>query len=248
MAKADRQPIEITVPEVSVADVLVRVVGTSPLIMNCMSAKARRELLIPKGRKTRADRALGPKHDPPSEYQHSVYFWNKDVTLLAFPALAFKDAIMTAALDMPGTYRTQIGRLVWVNGWYVPVWGVPQVFMAVVRSADINRTPDVRTRAILPEWCSEINLRFMTPFLSADAIMRLLYMAGMTAGVGDFRQEKGKGSFGQFRICAADDEEFLRIRDSGGRSEQTMALENPEPFDPDTAEMLSWFADEAAAR
>ena len=74
------------------------------------------------------------KHDPIAEFRASVYRMPKDddPTVLAILPTAFKGAMGTAALDMPGAKRTQIGRLVYVHGELLPVYGVPKVFMAVM--------------------------------------------------------------------------------------------------------------------
>jgi len=47
--------------------------GKTPIIFNAMSAKAKHDLLLPKGRKTAAEKAQTLKHDPEEEYRNSVY-------------------------------------------------------------------------------------------------------------------------------------------------------------------------------
>ena len=247
MAVAAKKSEEILVLPVQEGEVYVGIVGNSPFIFNRMAEKARRELLLPRGRKTEADKRQNLKHNPIEEYRASVYrnHGNSPKTRLAIPAPAFKGAMATAALDIPGTKKSEIGRLVWVEGTQVDVFGTPQLKMDVVRSADINRTPDIRTRAIVPEWACEIHIRFARPKLQAISIFNLLSAAGITAGVGDFRQEKGKGSFGQFRVYDARDADFKAILKRLGKlKEQDAALENPEFYDADTEELFGWFTSE----
>ena len=241
---------EISVLEISEGTVTFCVIGNSPLIFNRMAEKAKRELLMPKGRKSTADRAASLKHNPIEEYRNSVYRNVGDTarTRLKLPAPAFKGAMATAALDLPGTKKSEIGRLVWVQGEYVDVYGVPKLLMSVVRSADINKTPDIRTRAIVAEWACSVTIRFVKPKLQARAIGNLMAAAGITAGVGDFRQEKGKGSFGQFRLVDATDPDFLRIISEGGREAQDAGLDACEPYDWDSEELLDWFTKELAKR
>ena len=71
--------------------------------------------------------------------------------------------------------------------------------------------------------------------------MNLISAAGLISGVGDWRQEKGSGNHGQYRICSADDPEFIHILKTGGRNAQIDAMENPAMFDVETEELLSWF-------
>jgi hypothetical protein len=244
MATKRAETSEISVLEISQGTAKFAIVGTSPLIFNRMAEKAKRELLMPKGRKTAADRAQSLKHMPLDEYRDSVYRNHGDAaaTRLCLPAPAFKCAMGTAALDLPGTKKTEIGRLTWVTGRTVSVWGIPQLLMSVVRSADINKTPDIRTRAILPEWCCVVEINFVRPKLSAGAVGNLLAAAGITAGVGDFRQEKGKGSYGQYRLVEAADADFARIVKAGSLKAQDAALAEPQCYDADTEELLSWFS------
>lgn len=246
MPKTTRDAVEISVLEIATGQVTFAIVGTSPLIFNRMAAKAQRELLLPRGRKTAADKAGNLKHQPLDEYRDSVHRNDDDTapTRLMLPAPAFKGAMMTAALDLPGTRKTEIGRLTWLEGYRVPLWGVPQLMMSVVKMADIAHTPDVRTRAIVAEWATTVTVRFVKPKLREQAIANLLAAGGVTCGVGDFRQEKGKGSFGQFRVAELTDPDFLRIVAAGGREAQDAALAEPACYDSESEELLSWFSAE----
>ena len=237
---------EISVLEIQQGVVEFCILGTSPLIMNRMSEKAKRELLLPKGRKTTAERAQSLKHNPVEEYRASVYrdASSEAPTRLSFPATGFKGAMMTAALDLPGARKSEIGRLVWTEGYSIGIYGVPRLFMSAVRSADMNRTPDIRTRAILPEWACRVRVRFVRPRLREQTVANLLAAAGITVGVGDFRQEKGKGNFGQFGLVGADDADFARIVAAGGAAAQDAALANPVPHDEESEELLAWFSAE----
>lgn len=222
--------------------------GTSPLIYNRMAAKARRELLLPSGPKNAATKAANLKHDPIQEYRDSAHRLAEGPTLLALPSPAFKGAMATAALRLPGVTKTEMVQLLWVEGYAVETFGVPQMIMAVVRMADISRTPDIRTRAILPEWCCKITVSYLKPMLNAKTVQDLLAGAGYISGVGDFRQEKGKGNFGQFELVNEGDEAWERIAKTQGRAAQEAAMQNPEHFDLDTADLYNWFADEVLAR
>jgi hypothetical protein len=240
----------IYIEKVETALVEVPIVGTSPLICNRMSQKAKQELLLPKGRKTAAEKAVNLKHNPVEEYRASPYLLDGAPTLIGVMASALKGAMMTAALDLPGAKKAQIGRLVYVEGEYLPVYGVPRLFMTITRSADIDKTPDVRTRAILPRWATVARIRFVTPLLNATNILNLLHAAGAVAGIGDWRPEKGKGSFGQFRIANPGDEELAQIMAEGGYEAQHDALyaERPVCYDRESEELLGWFAEEVVKR
>jgi len=232
---------EVSILEVERATMDFHILGTSPLIMNRMSQKVWHELLAPKGKKTAAEKASGLKHNPIQEFQNSPYILPEGPTALAVMATAFKKAMGTAALDMPGAKKAQILRLIYVEGEMVGIYGLPKLFMAITRSADMNRTPDVRTRAILPEWACKLSITFTKPIMRETAIANLLAAAGLQSGVGDWRQEKGSGSYGAFKLVGYDDKDFNRIIKSQGRDEQIEALENPVAYNDETSEMLAWF-------
>lgn len=246
MAMKPKVDAEIAILPISEGEVTFAVVGNTAFIFNRMAEKAKRELLLGGGRKTAADRAANLKHNPVEEYRSSVYRNKGDepASRLAIPAPAFKGAMSTAALDLPGTKKSEIGRLVWVVGTHVDFYGVPELLMSVVRSADMNKTPDIRTRAIVPAWACMVTVRFVQPKLTATAIANLMAAAGVISGVGDFRQEKGKGNFGQFRLVNPDDAEFRRIVETGGREAQDDALLNYRCHDEETEELLDWYSAE----
>lgn len=241
--------VVVDIARVEKATVKMYVVGTSPIILNRLSEKVKRELLLPRGKKTKADKESIAKHSPIEEYQSSPYLIADEAaeTYLGFMASAFKGAMRVAALDLPGSNKAQIGRLVYVEGDLVPLYGVPKLLMSITRSADINKTPDVRTRAIVPKWAAELNISFVTPIMKLPAILNLLAAAGITSGVGDWRPEKGKGDYGQFRIANEDDPELIEIM-KAGRPAQIAAMETPETYDRETEELLSWYAHEAPRR
>jgi hypothetical protein len=223
------------------------IVGTSPIIHNRMSQKAWHELLLPKGRKNAVEKATTLKHNPVEEYRASPYILPDGPTVVGVKAAAFKKAMCSAAIDMPGAKKAQIGRLVWVESEFVPIYGLPQLLMSVVRSADMNRTPDIRSRAIFKTWACRLVVTFTQPLIRAQAIANLLADAGLTIGVGDWRQEKGSGSYGQFRIADKDDPEFKQIL-KVGRAAQLDAFEHPTCYDAESAEMLDWFDSERKTR
>lgn len=219
------------------------IVGITPFICNRLSEKTRRELLLPKGRKTASEKQSILKHDPLAEYRSSPYIMPEGApAYLGMMSSAIKGAMMTAALDLPGTKKAQIGRLVYVEGDYIPIYGEPKFFMSITRCADMNHTPDIRTRAIIPQWAAIVTIRFVKPILNQQTIFNLLHAAGNIAGVGDWRPEKGKGNYGQFRLQTENDKEFEEICKVGYKQQQKALMsDKPECYDFDTQDLLSWF-------
>lgn len=247
---AGKKESEIDVLKVDHGQLDFCILGTTPLILNRMSEKALHELLMPKGRKSAAEKASSLKHNPMEEFRASPYTdeTGEGPTLLQHLSSAFKGAIKSAALDLPGASKSQIGRLTWVNGERVNVFGTPKLFMSVTRQADMNKTPDVRTRAIVPVWACRVSVSFVRPILREQGVANLLASAGITQGIGDWRPGKGSGTYGQFELVDADDARFLHVIEHGGRAVQSAAMEEPECYDRESKEMLAWFGVESKRR
>lgn len=226
------------------------ILGITPIILARMTEKAKFELLMPKGGKSRAEKNSTLKHDPMREFRDSPYTAKnaEDETLLQGLSIWFKKCVGAAALDMPGATKSQIGRLVWAEGERVPIYGVPRLFMAVTRSAGMNAAPDIRTRCIVPQWATRVRLSFMCPVLSEEPLISLMAAAGIISGVGDWRPGKGSGNFGQFEIVSPDDPRYLRVVENGGRAVQQSAMDNPVAYDDETESLLELFYPEARRR
>lgn len=247
--KKDPESKIIDVVRIEQATVNLAILGTTPLIMHRFGSA--RDLLLPPRKKNTAEKESTLKHDIVKEFRDSCYLSNRDddPTRLYLLATAFKSALASVAIDLPGdAKKAQVARLTWVNGQWVHIYGVPELFTTMVRMADAKKTPDMRTRAILPEWACMVSVTFTKPLLNEETIFKLLAAAGVMQGVGDWRNEKGKGTYGQFTIVPPDDENWNRIVDAGGRVAQDKALSKPGPYDVESAELMDWFFKEAKSR
>lgn len=265
MAKAKESVSELNIVKVDRGRLTVCLIGTTPIIFNRQSEKVKHELLLPKGKKTAADKAANLKHDPYQEFVDSPYIngpftcGTRHVdprctsdeecpTLIVCLAAAFKGALKNAALDVPGSTKAAIGRLCWVEGERLPVWGIPQMLMSDVRCQDQNHTPDIRTRVIIPRWACRIMISFMKPMLNEQNVMNLLVAAGMMQGIGDWRNGKGSGTYGSFMPANEDDPEFKAILKEGGRKAQEKAMVSPEYYNDETRELYEWYLAEVKKR
>jgi len=228
----------------------LRLIGTTPMYMNSMSIKAKRDLLLGGGKKTAAQKKE-LKHDPESEFRASAHTKREGDTFLCFPAPGVKSAMATAALETAGVTKSSVQRLIFLPEQKIQVWGKPYLKMDVVRSADMNRTPDIRTRCYLPRWVAEVDIAYTMPTLSAHAIISLLANAGAIVGLGDFRQEKGRGSYGTFAVAGdelGDWADYWSEITQEGRAVQQAAMDNPECADDDTLELMDILNEERQRR
>jgi hypothetical protein len=248
MAKVNA-PTTLVIDALKQGRASLRIIGSTPMYFNAMSVKAKRSLLIGGGKKTASEKKE-IKHDPEQEFRDSVYRSAVGPTLLAFPAAGIKNGMATAALVTDGVKKTDVQRLIFLPQEKVSIWGTPYLRMDVVRSADMNRTPDVRTRAFLPRWCAEVEVAFVTPTLSVHSVASLLSNAGVVCGLGDFRQEKGKGSYGTFRLVSTEEDEALwaELTSSEARDVQEAALADPQTYDEETRELWAMLRQERMRR
>jgi len=240
---------QLEIEAIRMGRITCHIIGQTPMLMHRFSQKAREQLLFPKGRANAAERADNLKHDPLTEYRETIYM-NRDKSRPAavhLPSGMFTKALASAALDMPGASKAQILRLVSIASTQIDMYGVPQMSMEMIRSSDMAKTPDVRTRAIFREWACKIEIEYVATLLGAKQIVNLLAAAGMIVGIGDWRPQKG-GSFGKFSIVEASDKNYQRIVKQGGRMAQIRAIDRPEAYDADTEELYSWFQSEVLRR
>lgn len=243
VSESGRIDMELRAPTRVYLDVCI--VGVTPLLFNSYSDNARLTLLMG-GKKANKSTV---KHNPFMEFRGSATQLGPGAdTLLALTSTALKSAMMQAAVDIEDATKAGIGRQVYVHGEYVGIYGTPRLHMAMVRQAGISRAPDVRTRACIAEWAAKFSLSFVSPNLREKSVLNLLVAAGMLAGIGDGRPEKGKLNYGQFEVCAATDKRFTSIVKKGGRAVQVAAMRAAEPFNTETDRFLTAFTSELGER
>ena len=249
MAKPD--PI-VTVVEIQMTDMQFNLVGVTPLMPHSASAHAKGQLLFPAPKKNAAERATSMKHEPYDEYREAAYQFDDNeaaATRLYMPAAAIKAGIRDVAIDMVGTKKSQIGRLTTVVGTKLALYGVPCIHSMLVRSSDMNKTPDVRTLPVLKQWAiPKVRIRFVNSLIKETSMANLIGNAGIIVGIGDGRPQHGYFDFGMWRLCQDDDKELKEIMRLGGRKAQEAALADPEFYDLETEKLLRWFEAEKKRR
>jgi len=242
---------KVEVSRIDMESVDFYIIGKSALVYNAMSAKTMDELLFPSEKLSQGERRTTLKHDPYQEYRDSVYRRKDDEagpTRLTLPSRMFKAAMVDVITVVGGSTKVDMKRLLRYDQDYVDIYGVPQLYMAVVRQAGMNRTPDVRTRAIVKEWCCKVQLHYVVPNLNESTVANLLLNAGELNGVGDARQQKGAYDFGRFEIAEGPTDPRIKKLLKLGMKEQDRALRDPVCYDQETTALLAGFDQELARR
>src|SRR6185312_14288378 len=97
-------------------------------------------------------------------------------------------------------------------------------------------------------WACKITVSYVSSVISREDVTNLLAASGVIIGVGDWRPQKGAGSFGQFRLCDPADAQWNAIVQTGGAEVQDEALSNPGFYDSDTEDLVLWYLEEVKRR
>ena len=199
----------------------VPLIGTSPLIVNKFSEKAKREMLE---KQLKTAKGLKEARDPAAEAEAGEHL-TKD-GLPAFPIIGLKAAIVSAArlLDFK---MTQIRQAIAVSGDASAPLNTAfdgalcrdLVMEIIVPPNERNIREDVgrigngtamlRYRYEYARWAAEAVISYNSEFLSEDQLAQLIHAGGQTVGLGEWRPERG-GVYGTFRIGTPAEVEALR--------------------------------------
>lgn len=244
MAKITTPAKTVSVQPLRVERLECYIAGVSGLYCHRMTAKASRDLLVGGRKKTAADKKQ-IKHHPRAEFEASMFLTGRPPTpYVEFPAGAIKRALRTAAIESEGITGASVDRLLWVEDERIPIHGMPLLRMDVVRSADVGRTPDVRTRAYFPAWASKFTISYTG--MTISDITTLLQNAGHIVGIGDFRQEKGRGAYGRWAVVSEAEFKGMTVKHAAQKAAVEAAM--PDTGHGDTATLLTHYDDEVAKR
>lgn len=187
---------EIHIDRIAAETIRVPILGTTPLIVNRFSEKAKRQMLdAMQGRKS-------PKvaKDPAAEYDAAFYRFADGSC--GFPSAAFKLATIEAS-RFYGKDVTKVGlrQFLFVFGEgrheLARIEGDPQMREDVVRVG--RGGADLRYRPEFTDWRTTLEVTYVTSALTRDSVLSLIDAAGMGVGVGEWRPERD-GTNGTFRI------------------------------------------------
>lgn len=192
----------IEIPALSLQQVFVPIVGISPLIVHRFGEKQKKMLRDKILKKAKAGR---PVKDPEQEYQDSLYKF-RDGKRTGFPSVGFKGAMIRACRGL-GMIMVDTRVQIHVvpdeyNGEYqlTEIFGDHEIHESFPRVA--NGNPDLRYRAIYPEWSALLTINYNDSVFSSEQIMNIVNWSGQ-CGIGEWRPEKNNtGAFGMYQVSA----------------------------------------------
>jgi hypothetical protein len=203
-----KERVEITAP--NMLSTVIHIRGTAPYLQCRFSQKAINQIkdkqqlgtMAAKGKKR-----VHPPRDYDSDYQGALHLTEDGKH--GIPATAFRQAAMSACrlvdfkmtllklsmhIDADGFDAIDGTPLVFIDG-------KPEKHIMMGRNSDMNRTPDVRVRALFRKWSAHIKIRFDADQFKPGDIYNLFARIGMQVGIGEGRPDSrnsagmGMGTF-----------------------------------------------------
>ena len=201
-------------PTILNADVWI--VGDMPLIVHAWSEKAKREMLE---KQTKAVKGNGREaKDPEADFRASLYDFGDGA--YGFPATAFKNSLLSAAHKDRGIPRSEAMKAIFINADMVRVRPAlagaicdmplvrvfgsdPEMREDIVRvGSGLNKTANLAYRGQVTVWARRLRIKFNASIVTLEQLQYLIDTAGMSIGVGEWRNEKS-GMFGAFHLATA---------------------------------------------
>jgi len=270
-AKGKKANLNITsdrveIPRLVEERLMIFIVGTSPYVPHRLSTDVLKVFAGPRGSKANGTSKAAAKaegnggiitlnsYSHPEmfkEFQESLYIKRRETgeTYFTLPAGGVKGAIEFVLPHFPGVAsKNSLNRLVHLITDYkkaqpeVELFGIPRMWTTNVTVGPWNsRSPDVRTRAIFPEWAACFCIGYQAPY-TKETILNIIHNAGHMAGLGDGRAETGgNGKFNAGTFELVNESEFYRLTcvKYGKKAAQIEAFNDPHLFDRDTEEVYT---------
>ena len=192
---------DLTVPSLDIKKVTLNIVGDSSLIVHAWSEKAKAMMRATQQKKAKTGKEA---RNPEADFKASLYTIDPAKPTYGFPAIAFKGAAVSAALQVQAKKTaTRISFHV-VNGIKTPQGDlIPLAYDDLVMREDMVRvgmgSADLRYRGEFIGWSCDLVVRFNARAISLEQIVTMFNAAGFGVGVGEWRPEKD-GMNGMFHV------------------------------------------------
>lgn len=182
-AKTEGGATTISLPALNIQGMRITIVGDSPLVMHKWSEKAKQQMRDKQGKRAQLAKAAKVPHE---ECEAATY--RTEDGELAFPAIAFKKAAVTACSHVEGITKVLARGAFHVMGELVEIEGEAKMREDMVRIA--MGTADLRYRPEVFPWRCTLDIRYNANVISAEQVANLLNTAGFAVGIGEGRPER----------------------------------------------------------
>lgn len=204
----------IELPPLALETVEIPLIGTAPLIVHAWSEKALRAMADKQQKKATKGREAKVPFD---DFAGSLYWLSErpekpteeDVEKARFglPALAFKNAAVTACTSTGAITKVAARQAFHVEGEMVEIIGPPPAMREDVCRVGMG-TADLRYRGQFDPWGVRVRVQINTAVISPEQVVNLFALAGFAVGVAEWRPERD-GGYGRFRVASAGELEAL---------------------------------------
>lgn len=184
----------------------IHVTGTSPLVTNAWSSKAK-EMMLAGQQKSKSKgkaKVARPDKDPQADFEAAQY--RLPDGRYGFPAAGFKGAIVSAGRLIEGVTMTLLKQCIIVIGEgpqqlvALEVDGPPECWEQPVRIGP--GTSDLRYRPRYWPWAATLYVKYVASVLDLNSVVNLVGASGL-GGVGEWRPSAPKsmtGSYGMYEV------------------------------------------------
>lgn len=174
----------------------IKIRGTSTLITNNWSEKAKKQM---RDKQQKLAKTAKEAKDPNADFEGAKYKDEKGRDCV--PALAFKNAIVSAARFSDDLKMTVLRGAIFVPGELLPI-----KYSECTMREDMVRvgmgTADLRYRPEYHDWEIDLPIVFNAHVVSPAQVLNLLKLAGFSVGICEWRPEKN-GQHGRFDVEAS---------------------------------------------
>jgi len=195
--------VSVEVLEFNIREVVIPIIGISPLIVHKWSEKAMREIAD-----KQAGKAKNKKHDirvPSEDFEQAKH--KSPQGWEGFPAAGFKAAMIRGAkmigMVMKDTQTSFFVKADCEESQLVKIEGHSRMRTDMVRVG--MGSADIRYRPEYPEWTANLRIEFNAGVVSLPQIYQLVKAAGYGSGIGEMRPEKTKFNYGRFKLAQEDE-------------------------------------------
>ena len=199
----------VVIAQPKFVSVALEIEGTAHLIQNAFSQKAIEEML-----RKHMGLTVQREKKKPREVIENAIVRNTDGGV-CMPVTSVKAAMLTASTQLKTFERkkTMLMTSLFIEGGALPItFDRMTPRMDMVRTAGMNRTPDVRFRPQFEGWKARLVIQFVDGLLQVQSVVDLVQRAGRV-GIGEWRPEK-RGTHGTFRVSRhiSDSKEIEEVR------------------------------------
>lgn len=191
---------QIEVPQISIRQMEITIIGDSPLIQHKWSEKAKAQMLSKQKKEAKQGKEA---KNPEQDFKDSVYVIEAkepfEQSIFGFPAVAFKASAVGACRFVDGVKMTEARGAFHIIGEIVRLYGPPPKMREDMVRIGMG-TADIRFRGEFFPWAARLEITYNDRALSAGQIINLFNVAGFGVGVGEWRPERD-GSYGRFHVA-----------------------------------------------